>query len=344
MRPAHSPSFRWWVSAGLVLLAAVIALPSIDVLPSFEHVAASATAYHSAPDCTGAAGDGCVLHTSALIVNDYTTTGSKGALYYYVTFNGPALSGQTTQVSGSDYNRLPVGSEVPALVWHGSVVTLSPADSGGPITTDAQPIEQLRTDTIALLIPMAALILLAMAVAVLLSVNGPDDEVRSAVMAVREPPRPVPPGLRSAVVAGRVADAGLASLAVCVVVMVVYLVFIGSAVGVVGTAPVAMVLAIPMVSLGVYRYRYLRAVRDVTTGVFAEVPVNSETIIRGKNGPMGIQARYTLADGRQSSVRITRRWWRKVHPATRLNAIVSPSDGRIWRLLGMTDDNGRPVY
>ena len=46
----------------------------------------------------------------------------------------------------------------------------------------------------------------------------------------------------------------------------------------------------------------------------------------------------------QAKVKVTAKWWHKVHIATKLHVLACPVSGKIWRLLGMTDDAGNAVY
>ena len=343
---AHSQRFRriWQLVLAVLTVLTVVLLGG--AYPDFTAARGSAVAFASAPPCGDTPPSATCIATEVVTVyNRYVTHGSKGGTYYHVQIYVPGGGYQTTTASYSEYYAMPPGAEVTAEVWRGRAVRLM-TDAGG-YTTDYYPPAVLGGWMITLVLIPAALAFGATALMFGLSAAGPDDLMRREVTGDAPPPRDAPAGLLAAVLAWKAGKAMAWGVVAAAAVLAFWAISITS-----GSAAPASAEQAPLVATAIaagtafvaYVLIYRRALRDATTGVYAAIPVTSETIIRGRSGPLGVRARYTLQDGATAKVSITRRWWRRVGVGSRLDAVVSPETGKIWRLLGVFDGTGNQIF
>jgi hypothetical protein len=323
----------------------LFALLSGQLLSNFSTTLSLAQSFRDTPSCTAPSQNDCIAQVSATVTGLWITHGSKGSIHYHVGVAAPSASAseQNVDVGKDEYYSVGVGSSVAASVWRFVIVDVAFPD-GVVKETVANPLSGIGSATFGLLVPGFAVGLLFAGVMVVVSRKTPDDLLRDATYTTPQPPRGVPDGMLIAVMAWATTRAMLAYGAALTLEAVV-LTQIGH------THPIAIRLAPPLMigtviisAALVYWWLYGRFRDYLSTGWLKEIPVNSETILRGRNGPYAAKVVYSLSDGRQAKKTIRSKWWRLIHRGTVLRCIASPDDGKIWRVLGMIDDAGQPVY
>lgn len=341
MRLQHSPLFRASLMVVSLALGILALLGGVAIVDGLNQTTAAAVALGQARPCGAVATPECVDSTDVVIADRYVTYGSRNSHYYHLVYTVPGGGYQRTEIASSVYDAVSVGESVPALEWRGIVFEIDGAH------TDAYPNGQVVNELLGLLMLPIAVSLIAGGFFLVLTPATTDDLVRANVnQNSPPPPRNPPTGIWRSVLAWRTPLASLYGLGTTTLMLIIFVILAqsGATVGSATLAPfIYLVFQIAGMALG-YSLIYRSVVRDLTQGQFAPIPVESETIIRGRYGPIGIKARYSMRDGQPSTVKITARWWRRVHVATRLDAVANPATGKIWRVLGMFDDTGNPVY
>ena len=338
-----------WAFAALVA-GLFLASVSTSILTGFRSTLMNAEQLHDAPACDASGDNGsvpCLSNVTATVTGSYVTYGSKGSHHYWISVEPPPSSGsnigENIEVSYSDYYSVATGTEVPATMWRSVLMTVT-APGGSVYQTPDNPAQKIGPAMFSLLVPAFAVGLLLSGAFIAISRRTPNDVLRDATHGVPQPPRPVPRGLVIAVLGWTTARAML-FYGIALLLEAWWLTAIAASRPTsTGFAPPLMIATVLIVSAFVYAFVYQQLVRDVTKGVISEIPVKWDEILYNKGRPYAAKVAYTVKDGSVDHKTIRARWWRLIHIGTRIHAIASPETGKIWRILGMTNDAGEPVY
>ena len=347
MRPEHTQKFAYGIAALLGLFGFVAVALSNSLLPNFYHTVSKAEDLHNAVACSTANSADCTTQGSGVITDAYVSHSSKGGTHYHVNVadtNSNSVAASTAEVDINEYNEMPTGTPVHVTEWMNSIITVYAPDNVGYSTPD-NPISQLVLDTFSLFVPIGGVAALVAAILLLGNTRTPDDIARESTRDHPTPPREITRGLLGSVMTWYTGRAALTYLSLMVLEAAYFGVRASN-----GDpnfevpAPFVMGLTFILVSALVYGFYYRRMARIISEGVLAEIPVTGERMIRNRGRSIGAKVTYQLSDGRQGHLRITKPWWSKIHLATKLHVLTSPSTGKVQRVLGMTDDAGGAVY